>query len=1216
MKSFFLNIAIYLYRRGGRQMDSFLGFSKGRKAFRTFAAAALLSLSVFALSSCSNLFDPPANSENNKKLLLLQNLISNFSTASSATQSVQYATITGTVSLPQGAYPESIVAAVNAARKSLSSGSETADNQSLSGTASSENDSDGTFSPLEISKSAVAQVPSDITNLESYTYHAKAVNTVTGETVETEASDFSSEDGNVTFSMNIPYGTWIFETTIKDSADTVIYKSQEVERTLSAENSIFRADFTLNPLQTADGSGKVLLDIKVPSSVNAVTMQLVDGEESNWPSGYFTTGGEKSLVLYGSQKHVTIGNLVIVIGMGEVASAMSVKSGIYRVQLKFYDSSDAENRKLLYTAFQTINIYDGLTTNEWSEPATNSISAIKSDGTFEVTQELIEMSALTNFYVDGTNGSDSNPGSFYAPAKTVAKVVSSILSTGDSSKDYTINITGTVVPKTGATTTELPSGLDSKVNALTIQGTTGSETDILDGQKKGSVLTIATSKPVTIKNLKITNGKSSSGGGIYIGGGADVTLSNSVVEKNESSGYGGGIAVYCAKLAIEGSSITENKTTSQNEGVGGGIGMKGNAIVTAEVSMDEDSVISGNTAFSNKNGGGVSLYIGKTKFTMTGGEISGNSAYCGGGIDLCENAEFIMEDGKISGNHATHSSGTVAGGGVYIRGTGSFTMSGGEISGNTAKDDGGAVAFETGCNEAKFTMTGGKISGNESPCAGGIYAKSGITSITGGEISGNKATATSGGGIYCAGGTVSAGGTAVIKGNTANKFGGGVFIEYGKTFTFEGGTIGGSSAEEANSAEQGGGIYVAGSLAMTGGLVKGNSVTEDGGGIYVSGTTELSGGTIESNSAASRGGGVFMNNGSLTLGGSVSVPAGSGRNNDLYLVTGKTVALKNSLSESSVAMITPQEYADGTQILSVTDSSATTTADERAKFSIKQSDQLKLFDISNDGYLTNVIFSFDGTFPNGTVYGTEIHEDENNEDKTYAVIKYRYTQYDNLNMSVTNPYEDIGWNMEFKLDGTTTDPTAVTTLDDGYHTLSATLTKESESVTAITRVRVRVKPVKVQINSQLHGWYGLDVDEGPCTEQTFYLTAGNPDDEYDDEMSFTHIFNNCASSSKDGNYAYNYYWNTPSDKNFVWLTSKDSNFYFYTGSAYDHFTGRNMGYIPKGAYTTTRTLSALKSNKSFDSLDWDNNGEQISHYDRCRIWFSVSLDDSTDPPEP
>lgn len=874
------------------------------------------------------------------------------------------------------------------------------------------------------------------------------------------------------------------------SDDTIILKDEWKDVTPTRENAgngTLTHDFILNTVASENtANGFVELTITVDSSIKRITTTCPDSDWGN-------TDENLSGTTYTLSKPKVDGD-----------STSGISPKVYEVRFSFYDDKSV----LLYSSIQSVNVLSCLTTNKWISGG-GSAEPINSSGNFEVSSALIETFARTQIYVGNTglklaDGSNVVPsdttgtGSPYAPFATVSKAISMISAVGSSSTDYTILISGEIKPKSGTTTTNFPSSLDEKVKSITICGVTGSDSDILNGEQKGSVLTIGMTKPVTIKNLTIMNGKAANGGGINISAGT--------------------------------------------------------------IKLETGAKISGNTV--SKNGGGI-----------------------------------------------------------FINGKGICTMSGGEISGNTANDSGGAVAFEKECPEAKFTMTGGKISENEASCAGGIYARNGIVSVTGGEISGNKATGTSGGGIYCGGpvdsdpaknGTVNVGGTAVIKGNRANKFGGGVFIEYGKSFTFEGGTIGGNSEEDANTAEQGGGIYVSGSLTMSGGVIKGNSVTEDGGGLYASGETEITGGSIESNSATGRGGGIFMNNGSLTLGGSISIPAGNDKKNDLYLITGKTVALSDSLTSSHVATITPEEYADGTPILSLAEPTSTTIANERAKFSIRQqSEQLEIFDISNEGYLTNIVFSFDNTFPNGTVYGTETYEG-----KKYAVIKYRYTQYNNLFMNVTNPYADIGWDMEFKLDDETTDPASATTLSDGYHTLSATLAKGSESVTAVTRVRVRVKPVKVQISSQLHGWYGLDVNEGPCTEQTFHLTAGNPDNEYDDEKSFTHIHSNCASSLKDGKYAYHYYWNTPSDKNYVWLTDKSSTFYFYTGSAYDHYTGRNMGYIPKGASTTTRTLSELKENKSFDSLDWDNNGQQISHYDRCRIWFSVSLDDSTDPPSP
>lgn len=56
------------------------------------------------------------------------------------------------------------------------------------------------------------------------------------------------------------------------------------------------------------------------------------------------------------------------------------------------------------------------------------------------------------------------------------------------------------------------------------------------------MLTIGTSIPVTIKNLKITGGNASNGGGIYVGKSANVTLDNgSLISENYAEKKGGGI---------------------------------------------------------------------------------------------------------------------------------------------------------------------------------------------------------------------------------------------------------------------------------------------------------------------------------------------------------------------------------------------------------------------------------------------------------------------------------------------------------------------------------------------------------------------------------------------------------------------------------------------------------------------------------------------------
>ena len=70
--------------------------------------------------------------------------------------------------------------------------------------------------------------------------------------------------------------------------------------------------------------------------------------------------------------------------------------------------------------------------------------------------------------------------------------------------------------------------------------------------------------------------------------------------------------------------------------------------------------------------------------------------------------------------------------GVSVRG-GTFTMSGGEISGNTAYSGGGGVSVSGGT----FTMSGGEISGNTAYSGGGgVYVGGGIFEKTGGTIYG------------------------------------------------------------------------------------------------------------------------------------------------------------------------------------------------------------------------------------------------------------------------------------------------------------------------------------------------------------------------------------------------------------------------------------------------------------------------------------------------
>ncbi len=145
----------------------------------------------------------------------------------------------------------------------------------------------------------------------------------------------------------------------------------------------------------------------------------------------------------------------------------------------------------------------------------------------------------------------------------------------------------------------------------------------------------------------------------------------------------------------------------------------------------------------SEDGGGVYLYGEQNsesdKYRMFGGSVIGNTATeCGGGIYIYRFAEFELHGGTVSSNRAGEQGGgiyTEQGGGTYTK----FTMTDGTVSGNTAADGGGIYS------SCAITMSGGSITGNTaSDTSGGVYAR-GTMTMSGGSITGNTAGTSGGG---------------------------------------------------------------------------------------------------------------------------------------------------------------------------------------------------------------------------------------------------------------------------------------------------------------------------------------------------------------------------------------------------------------------------------------------------------------------------------------
>ena len=318
-------------------------------------------------------------------------------------------------------------------------------------------------------------------------------------------------------------------------------------------------------------------------------------------------------------------------------------------------------------------------------------------------------------------------------------------------------------------------------------------------------LTIRTEVPIIIKNLKITGGYAVNGGGIYMNyNDANVTIA-------------------------EGTVITDNGAD-------------------AGTSFGTDL----------KLGGGV---YAKGTLTMTGGTISGNTAYRGGGISLY-GATFIMTGGTIGGNRAEQ-----YGGGVYINPGSRMYMSGDAVVGDAS---------------AKTTATA-DLHSNIANDGGGIY------------IDPNSY----GSGLYLG-----------YVPDTSAMLTGGIYYNYAYNC---GGAVNAQNGHAQYS------VYS--TVNMASGNIAYNAARYDGGGIYLesesgnynaSARFTMSGGSISSNNADGNGKAVYVGYATAEKFAifNISDSAKVATDNDVYLAGNIKISIAGAMTDNAGATITPSNYTE------------------------------------------------------------------------------------------------------------------------------------------------------------------------------------------------------------------------------------------------------------------------------------------------------------------
>ena len=274
-------------------------------------------------------------------------------------------------------------------------------------------------------------------------------------------------------------------------------------------------------------------------------------------------------------------------------------------------------------------------------------NAVKNDGwSFKLSSDNKSLKLDAPFYVAGVEGTRqfctaagaaTGNGTKSAPLKTIDQAIAAIVAL-NTKEAYTIYVDGEIIGLQS-----IPSSLTSShASGITIKGASGNTSDILNGNgASGTVLTISSPVPVTIKDLKITGANNSGfGGGINMMSGSNVTLESgvliggtsgstaaSVTDNSNKAARGAGIYSAGNLTLKNGSSVTYNYA----DGLGGGIYCDGGSL-----SINDCAVIS-------LNGAGTSGGVYTTNDVTISGPviIAGNVNYTGNPSNL------YLTSGKI-----------------------------------------------------------------------------------------------------------------------------------------------------------------------------------------------------------------------------------------------------------------------------------------------------------------------------------------------------------------------------------------------------------------------------------------------------------------------------------------------------------------------------------------------------------------------------------------
>jgi uncharacterized repeat protein (TIGR02543 family) len=271
---------------------------------------------------------------------------------------------------------------------------------------------------------------------------------------------------------------------------------------------------------------------------------------------------------------------------------------------------------------------------------TANITATTVDGGFTAACAVTVFAfPLTNVYLDGSSGNDSNLGTSAGNAVLTFARAKALLSHTDGTIFVTNQITVSAAEAwdlSGYTNAIVKRDASYNKTLISIPagGSLTLDNIIIDGNKANvitarrsliEIMASASGKAAGILVLNsgavLQNTKSTGSGGAISCAGSLIMNAGSKITGNESSGEGAGI-IMSGTVTLNGGEISGNISTSTSYG-GAGV------FVSAGTFIMSGGTIANNSAL-NLNGGGIFIYPSSANVTISGGSITGNTVTSGG----------------------------------------------------------------------------------------------------------------------------------------------------------------------------------------------------------------------------------------------------------------------------------------------------------------------------------------------------------------------------------------------------------------------------------------------------------------------------------------------------------------------------------------------------------------------------------------------------------